>query len=464
VSGGTGDGGGRLTLARPGATGPGAGFKRSLSLLGVVALCVGNMVGTSIWTLPASLAEKVGPLGLVSWVVTAAGYALVAIVYASIGTRYPRTGGPYGFAREAFGEFAGFSTMWAYWLSAVIGNAAIATGAIAYIVGFSSALRASVWAQFLLVQVLLWGFCWLNVRGVKQSVRLQAALMFVTVIPMLLFSGTALLHFDARNLTPLAPHGYGAIAAGAALVVWAYSGVESATVPAEEVRSPERTVRLGTMIGYAVATVVFLSLATAVAGVLPNDVVASSPRPVALAAEKVAGGWAASALGIVAIGSSLATLNGWTLMAGRIPVGAAQDGLFFESWARPHPRYGTPHRSLIIGTAINSALCLLYFSSKTLLGVFNFIVLFSVLTTLLPHLYTMAAELMLARSDPGRYTTRERRRAQAVAPLAFAFVMYTIYGVGADVALWGFLAVLAGIPVYIWMRTREHQPRVDRER
>ena len=124
MSAGTGDGGGRRTLARAGATGPGAGFKRSLSLLGVVALCVGNMVGTSIWTLPASLAEKVGPLGLVSWVVTAAGYLLVAVVYASIGTRYPRTGGPYGFAREAFGEFAGFSTMWAYWLSAVIGNAA----------------------------------------------------------------------------------------------------------------------------------------------------------------------------------------------------------------------------------------------------------------------------------------------------------------------------------------------------
>ncbi|MGI9077872.1 MAG: APC family permease, partial [Gemmatimonadaceae bacterium] len=101
---------------------------RGLSLLGAVALIVGNMVGTSLYTLPASVAKAAGPFGIVAWLFTAAGYLFVALVYASLGTRYPRTGGPYVYAREAFGEFAGCQTVWAYWFSAVIGNAAMVTG------------------------------------------------------------------------------------------------------------------------------------------------------------------------------------------------------------------------------------------------------------------------------------------------------------------------------------------------
>jgi basic amino acid/polyamine antiporter, APA family len=96
---------------------------------------------------------------------------------------------------------------------------------------------------------------------------------------------------------------------------------------------------------------------------------------------------------------------------------------------------------------------LLYFN-RSLLGVFNFIVLLSVLTTLLPHLYAAAAELLLARRDADRYTRAERRRAHVVAPVAFVFVLYTIYGVGPEVALWGFLVVLAGMPLYVWFATR----------
>ena len=124
---------------------------RGLTLLGTVALVVGNMVGTSIYTLPASLAEATGPLGLVAWGLTAFGYLFVALVYASLGVRYPRTGGPYVFAREAFGEFAGFQTVWSYWISAVIGNAAITTGVVAYAISFSPTLSRSVPLQFALV-------------------------------------------------------------------------------------------------------------------------------------------------------------------------------------------------------------------------------------------------------------------------------------------------------------------------
>ena len=112
-----------MTATRPGATSapyapppptppPPGGFVRGVTLLGVVALCVGNMAGTSLYTLPASLAAATGPLGIVAWLLTAAGYALVAVIYAWLGARHPRTGGPYVFARLAFGDGVGFATVW----------------------------------------------------------------------------------------------------------------------------------------------------------------------------------------------------------------------------------------------------------------------------------------------------------------------------------------------------------------
>lgn len=434
-------------------TRPARGFVRGLTLLGAVALIVGNMVGTSIYTLPASLASTTGPLGIAAWLLTAVGYLFVALVYASLGVRYPRTGGPYVFAREAFGDFSGFQTVWAYWFSCVIGNAGIVTGVVGYAVGFSPALAASTWLQFGLAQALLWGLCALNVLGVRASSRLQIAVMVTTVVPLLTLSALTFRVFDPANLTPFAPNGWGTLAAGAALVVWGYSGVESATVPAEEVGDAERTIGRATMIGYAVATLVFLLTATAVAGALPNEVVASSARPIAIAAERALGPWAGVVIGIAAIVAGLGTLNGWILMAGRIPVAAAQDGLFFDRMARIHPRFGTPHVALVVGTGVASLMLLLFFN-RSLLGVFNFIVLLAVLTTLLPHLYAAGAELLLARRFPERYTAAQRRRAHVVAPVAFVFVLYTIYGVGPEVAMWGFIVVLAGTPLYIWLVTR----------
>ncbi len=429
---------------------------RRLTLLGVVALAVGNMVGTSIWTLPATMAAAAGPLAIAAWGVTAVGYFFIARTYSRLGARWPKTGGPYVYVREAFGDFPAFQTVWSYWLSATIGNAAIVTAVVGYATGFSDALRDSPMQQFLLAQVLLWSLCALNTVGVGHSARLQIALMVITVVPLLLGSLVALPQVSMANLTPFAPHGWGALAPACALVVWAYSGVESATVPADEVQDGGSTVGRGTMIGYWVATVVFLLTALMVIGTVPTAELALSPRPIALAMERTVGTWAAVAVGIAALGSNLATLNGWVLMAGRIPVTAAQDGLFFPPLGRLHPRFATPHVAMIVGTMIPSALLLLYFS-QSLLSVFKFVALLAILTTLLPHLYACAAELLLARRHPERYDPRSLTRVTIEASIGFLFVLWTMYGVGPESAMWGFLAIVAGTPLYVWLQRETHR-------
>ena len=420
---------------------------RGLTLLGTVALVVGNMVGTSLYTLPASLAAVAGPFGLVAWLFTATGYLFVALVYARLGTRYPRTGGPYVFARAAFGDFAGFITVWSYWVSTVVGNAAIVTGAVGYLVGFFPTLEHSVAGRFVLAQALLWGLCGLNVRGIRQSARVETTVMFVNLVPLAFLAIFTLRKFDVANLHPFAPHGFGSLAAAAALVVWAYSGIESATVPAEEVQAPERTIRRGTMLGYAVGTAIFLLTALAVSGSLPNATIAGSARPIALAAEHAVGPWAGAVIGVAAVAAALGTLNGWILMAGRIPLSAADDGIFFRPLAAVHPRYGTPATALVVGTAVSSAMLLLYFS-QSLLSVFNWIVLLAVLLTLLPHLFATAAEIKLGGQAAPR----------TVAVIAFVFVLYTIYGVGLSVILWGLVLLLAGMPFYLALRRQKLQP------
>lgn len=440
-----------MTAAAP----PRRTLMRDLTLFGTVALVAGNMLGTSLYTLPASVASVAGPIGIVSWVITAAGFFLLALLYAQLGPRYPRTGGPYVFAREAFGEYAGFQTVWMYWLSAVVGNAAIVTGAVGYAVTFSPTLAESRLLQFALAQGVLWVLCVVNILGVKQSARVQKSIILINIIPLVLLA-LALFKFNPANFHPFTPKGtWTPVAAGSALMVWAYAGIESATVPAEEMQAPQRTIRLGTLLGYGLATLIFLLSATAVIGALPNDVIASSPRPLELAVRQTLGTWPAYLVSTAAVCASIGVLNGWILMAGRIPFSAAQDGLFFSAFARIHPRFATPYIALIVGCVITSIMLTLYFiPGSTLLSVFNFTVLLANLGTLFPYLYNSAAALMLARRDRERFTVREQSRTSLLALACFAFLMWTTWGVGATIVFWGFLVLLLGTPLYIWFKTR----------
>jgi basic amino acid/polyamine antiporter, APA family len=436
----------------------GGTFIRGLSLLGAVALVVGNMVGTSIYTLPASLAGAVGPLGIVAWGLTALGYLGVALVYADLGARYPRTGGPYVYAREAFGDFAGFLSFWLYWVSALIGNAGIVTGVIAYAQGFFPVLETSPIARFAVAQALLWTFCLINVIGIRHSARVQIAIMAINLGALILLLGAAAPAIDAANWHPFAPQGWGSLASGTALIVWAYSGVETATVPAEEVKTPQRTIWRGTMIGYAIGTIVFLLAAVVVSGVLPNADVASSARPLAMVVERAVGKTGAMIISISAIVAGLGTLNGWLLVSGRVPVAAAQDGMMPARMARIHPRFGTPAFALVVSGLAGSVM-LITLLDNSLLETFNFIALLAVWATLVPHLITAAAHLALARRDPDRYSARERRRAHIIAPLAFLAMMYFVYGAGADIGRWGFLLMAAGMLAYAFVR-RQSRPAV----
>jgi APA family basic amino acid/polyamine antiporter len=417
-------------------------LRPGLSLLGVVALIVGNMVGTSIYTLPANLSAAAGPVSIAAWALTGLGYWFVALVYARMGTLFPRTGGPYVYARAAFGDYAGFLAVWAYWFSATVGNAAIALGVVGYLKQLVPGALGLPGIDCWLALALLWILTLLNVLGVKWGARLSIGILFLNVLPLLAITLLCAPSVQAANFAPFAPEGWSALPAAAALVVWAYCGIESAAVPAEEVLDPGRTIRRGTLAGYALGTLVFLGTAVVIVGVLPRAELSHSEEPMALMAGRSLGSGGAWAIRCAAILAGVGTLNGWILMAGRIPVSAAEDGLFFRSLARVNPRFGTPAVALVVGSLVASAV-LLANLSHSLLATFQFVVALTVLCSLVAHLLAAAAQFALARDEP---------RARIVALCACAAIAFFIAGCGAQVGLWGLAVILAGTPLYFGLK------------
>ena len=424
-----------------------AQLRRGLTLGALVALVVGNQLGTSLYTLPAAVANAAGPLGVVAWLVAAAGFFLLAEVFAELGPRFPRTGGPYVFADAVLGRFVGFETAWCYWLTAWVGNVAIVTGLVAYLGYFVPAMDQHAWLRFVVAQVVLWCTAWLNVRGVRESGRVQVVMLAFNLIPFVLLA-FALGAMRSANFTPFAPRGVAGLGAGVALLVWAFAGVESATVAAEEVDGGAVLIRRGTRIGFGLAATMYLLAAVVVTGVLPSGEIGATARPLSLVMERALGPWASTTIALLGVVTAFACLNGWTLMLGRIPFSAAQDGVFPAAFARVHPTYGTPHVGLLVGTAFASV-CLLTYFSESLLGAFEKQVLIANFSILVAY-FTSALSAVVLAWRPGAVTPDGARRLLLAKSLgALAFVCWAIVNVGTESLLWGAGVVLLGVPMYI---------------
>lgn len=423
---------------------------KGMGMIASVALIVGNMVGTGIYTLPASLANTAGPISLVAWGIVAAGYLFLALIYADLGQAYPKSGGPSVYARKAFGDFVGFEIAYSYWLSVIIGNAAIVIATVGYISVFNETMANSPVIQVVVALVVIWGLVGVNILGVRQGASLAVVTTAAKLIPLFILVIVGLWFFEPANLTPFAPQGTDAILPAAALIVWAFAGLESATVPAEEVDDP-RTIRRATLIGFGLTTVVYILISVTVMGLIPNDVIGSSGGPLALAATQALGPWGATLMAIGAMVAGIGTLNGWVLLSGRIPLGVAADGLFPKFLARIHPRHHTPHVSLIIAALVASAMILLRLSNS-LLETFEFIVLLSVLMTLVPHVTSSLAEFVMARREPDVFPGRSPSVTGAIAAIGLIFVLWVIYGTGLEAIGWGSVLLVAGVFMYWGMK------------
>jgi APA family basic amino acid/polyamine antiporter len=420
---------------------PSIGFRTA------VALVMGNMIGSGVFLLPASLA-RFGGVSLIGWIVSAGGAILLALVFAQLAAVRPASGGPYAYTRAAFGDLAGFLVAWGYWISVWCTNAALAVAFVGYLSPFFPAMSGRPGSAAGLAITVLWMLTAVNLRGIPTAARMQAVTTVLKIMPLVFVGIGGLLQLD-RSHFAIADTGAAAMSratAGAAtLTLFAFLGLECATIPAGSIAHPRRTIPRATMLGTVGAAVLYIASTAGVMGLVPPQTLETSAAPFAEAARAFSGERAAAIVAAGAAISCFGALNGWILIAGQLPMAVAHDGLFPGVFGRLSAR-GTPVRGLVIAGLLSTALIAMNYT-RGLVDLFTFIILLATLSTLLPYAFCSLAGLLIA-GDP----RQPRSRGQVViAALAFSYSLFAIGGAGAEVVYWGFLLLVAGLPVYVWV-------------
>ncbi|MCG8467777.1 MAG: amino acid permease, partial [Gemmatimonadetes bacterium] len=269
--------------------------------------------------------------------------------------------------------------------------------------------------------------------------------------------------FEPDHFCPFNPTGGGAIPAIAAtvtLTLWAFLGLESGTVPAEDVDDAARTIPRATLLGTLIAAAIYILCTVAIMGIVAPAELASSTAPFADAAGRIWGSWGRWIIGAGAAISCFGALNGWILISGQVPRAAALDGLLPRRFSTLGPR-GSPTFGVLFSSGVATVLIAMNYT-RGLVAAFTFLILLATLATLLPYLFVSMTGLVHALRDHREARTEgadegETRRALArmiVSTLAFAFSVVAVIGAGQGTVYWGFLLLVAGIPVYAAMRWR----------
>ena len=430
----------------PSTVGPAPAVRtRSIGFWTAVSIVMGNMIGSGIFLLPASLAPY-GAVGLAGWIVSAGGSILLALVFARLARRHPATGGPYAYTRLAFGDFAGFLVAWGYWISVWCTLAALAVAFVGYLDPFAPALVRRPALAAVAAVAAVWIPTIVNLRGIAAAGRVQLVTTVLKLVPLVIVGIGGLLFLDPTHFTvaDTSVRSLGrATTATATLTLWAFLGLECATIPAGDIRDPGTTIPRATIVGTAATAIVYIASTIAVMGLIAPEALGRTTAPYAEAA-RVFGGSAAAA--IVAAGAAIScfgALNGWILVAGQWPAAVARDRLFPGVFARTSSS-GAPAGALVIGSVLATALIAMNYT-RGLVDLFTFIILLATLSTLVPYAFCSVAGLLDGDSAG-------RGRPSLVHLLAFAYSVWAIGGAGADVVYWGFLLLILGLPVYVFVK------------
>ncbi len=423
---------------------------RPLGLWMATALVVGSMIGSGVFLLPASLAPF-GAASLVGWGITLCGALLLAATFAKLAVHWPCTGGPYAYVRRSFGDAAGFGIAWSYWISIWSGMAAIAVAFAGSIGAIFPALTATPVRAATCALAALWLCTVVNLVGMRQAGALQVLATTLKLLPLLLFGIVALWFVDASHYVPFNPTGTSlphVAQVTVILTMWAFAGLEVATVPAGSIRDAKRTIPRATVLGTLLAGIATILACTVVIGLVPTDILKDSGAPMAEAAGRIWGPGAALGIAILAAVSTFGAINGWVLVCAQVSLAAADDGLFPRRFARLD-KNGTPAFGILVGAALSSVLVIASYS-RSLVELFTFILLISTSAILLPYAASSAAWLRSGAGHGGRF----------VAALALVYSVYALFGAGGEALAWGAVLLLAGVPVFAWMRMSQRQLQV----
>lgn len=364
-----------------------------LSLFDVVNLVVGTIVGADIYIAAAFGAGLLGPASLLAWIIAGFMAIIIALSFAECSSLVPRAGGPYVYAKDAFGDFIGFLSGWSLMLAEWSAIAVFPLAFVAYLQYFFPSMPLVVQTIIkILFIIILTG---INYMGVKEAGRVNDILTTLKLAPIFILTLIGIIYFIIKpsvfisNFTPVLPLGLGGLGSAIVLIFWAYVGFELVTVPSDEIIDSKRTIPKAIGLGMGIVTLFYFVTNFVIVGVVPWQQLSQSSAPLTLAGYALMAGFGAIFITVGALLSISGSDEAGVLSSSRIPYAMAGDGLLPRIFARKHPKYDTPYIALIIQGVITGL--------ASIFGTISGLIILSVFTLLFCYILTCLAVFPLRK-------------------------------------------------------------------
>lgn len=354
-----------------------------------VAVAINSIIGAGIFGLPSNVAALIGPYSVIAFVVCAFITTLLILSFAEVCSRFNETGGPYLYAREAFGSVAGFQVGWLMWLARVTAFAANCNLLIAYLSFFWPA-ASTTWPRAILITIIVIALTMVNVTGIRDTTMVSNIFSVGKLIPIFIFIAVGLFFLAPENFSIASQPELKNFSKSVLLLVYAFSGFEIALIPAGEAREPQRSMPFAIITSIGVVSVVYILIQVVCIGTFPE--LAGSQRPLADAAYKFMGAPGAAVITAGVIISIIGNLTVVLLAGSRLPFAMARRHELPRLLATIHERYRTPHLAICLTGAVMFVL--------TISGTFIYVVTISTLVRLVAYGATCLALFVLRRRDP----------------------------------------------------------------
>ena len=423
---------------------------RQLGLVMCTALVVGNTIGMGIFMQPAALAPF-GLNALTGWIAVILGCVCLAISFAALARKLPQADGPFGYVRATLGESLAFPALWSYWISCWVTLPVLAIGTTGYFLNVFPALRALPPA--VIAVSFMWAFVGVNLLGVRSGGRVQVVTSLLKVVPLIFVMVAGAISIlsspeDYASNLPTNPITLHASMGAAAVALYTMLGFESAAVAAGRVKDPETTIPRATLIGILFVGIVYVAAVTIGILVVPQSTLAASDVPFVTILDHLVGAGYGRWLSLFIVISGLGCLNGWTLLSAELTRTLAMNRLLPDLLGESN-RFGVPWASLLLAGVLATIVGLMNYTSS-LVGAFTKLSLIASAANLPLYVCCSIALFAMLRRDPaGLSPALWFAGAGGVAFAAFAF-----FGLGWEPFIWALALSAAGVPIYLWMRSR----------
>ncbi|MCY0857512.1 amino acid permease [Cupriavidus sp. D39] len=333
------------------------GLKKVLGPVDLILMGIGAIIGTGIFVLTGTGALTAGPALTLSFVIAALACGFAALCYAEFASAIPVSGSIYTYSYATLGEIVAWMIGWDLLLEYGLATSAVSVGWSGYfqslMAGFGLHLPAMLTAApgavpgvqtlfNLPAAVIMLLITWVVSYGVRESARLNNVMVAIKIAVVLLFIGVGVWHVKPANWQPFAPFGLDGIFNAAALVFFAFIGFDAVTSAAEEVRNPRRDLPIGIIGSLAVCTVLYVTVAAIMTGIVPFAKFAGIDHPVSLALQYAGENWVAGFVDLGAILGMTTVILVMTFGQTRIIFAMSRDGLLPERLSKVHPVHATP--------------------------------------------------------------------------------------------------------------------------